>query len=276
VADASAEELEEQLLLADLPVRLVDEILEALEGGRPPDRLAAVRKILLDTCGKAEPFAWQQAASPLTILAVGVNGSGKTTTCAKLAHLAMASGLKPLLGAADTFRAAGSEQLRQWAGRVGCDSVGGAQGADAAAVAFDALDAAVARGADVLILDTAGRMHTKEPLMDELRKMVRAVGKRVDGAPHEVWIVLDASLGQNAVTQAKVFHEAVPLTGVVVTKLDGSSKAGFLFAIARELGVPIRYVGLGEGEDDLAPFDPEAFVDGLLGLEESEAAEPVS
>jgi fused signal recognition particle receptor len=200
-----------------------------------------------------------------------VNGSGKTTTTAKLAHHAAAAGARPLLAAADTFRAAGSEQLRVWGARVGCDVVGGASGADAAAVAYDALAAAKARGNDVLLVDTAGRMHTKGPLMQELRKVSRSLGKGLPGAPHHTWMVLDATIGQNALHQAREFHAAVPLTGVVVAKLDGSSKAGFVFGVSRELGVPILFAGLGEQAGDLVPFEAAAFVDALLGLESAPA-----
>ena len=202
---------------------------------------------------------------------VGVNGSGKTTTCAKLAHTAIQQGRQPLLAATDTFRAAGADQLKLWAKDVGCDVVAGAPGADAAAVAYDALDAAVARGRDLVIVDTAGRMHTKEPLMKELQKVRGAMAKRVSGAPHETWIVLDATLGQNAVMQAKVFHEAVALTGVIISKLDGSSKAGFVFSINREMGIPIRFVGLGEKMDELVPFEPEKFVGALMNSERLDA-----
>jgi len=162
--------------------------------------------------------------------------------------------------------------LRIWAGRLGCDVVAGATGADASAVAYDALGAAEARGADVLIVDTAGRMHTKRPLMDELAKIRRSLAKRRPAAPEATWIVLDAAIGRNAVSQAKFFHEAAPLTGVVVSKLDGSSRAGFVFSVAEELGVPVVFAGLGEGEDDLAPFDRRRFVRGLLGMDDREDA----
>ncbi|MFH0907570.1 MAG: signal recognition particle-docking protein FtsY [bacterium] len=269
------EDLESTLLQADLPARLVGEIIPQLEKASKEHRIApleALRNLLLRALGPTEPFAWGTSERPFTVLVVGINGSGKTTTSAKLAHLANRTGLKALLGATDTFRAAGSHQLKLWADMVGCDVVAGATGADAAAVAFDAIDAAVARKIDVLIVDTAGRMHTKQPLMDELQKVRRTMGKKLPGAPHETWIVLDASMGQNALAQARVFHDVVPLTGVVISKLDGSAKAGFIFAIAKEMNVPIRFVGLGEGKDDLAPFDPAAFVDGLLGTEKDPAA----
>ena len=182
-------------------------------------------------------------------------------------ELWLQAGRKPLLGAADTFRAAGAHQLKLWADRIGCEAVIGATGGDSAAVAYDAVDAALARRCEIAIVDTAGRMHTKEPLMRELQKVRVAMDKRLPGAPHHTWVVLDAMLGQNAVVQARQFHEMTPLTGVIATKLDGSSKGGFLFAIRQELNLPIVYAGLGEGMDDLAAFDSAAFVDALLNLE---------
>ncbi len=261
------EDLEAILLSADVAPAVVQDILDTLDrGGQPP--LESVRQTLLSELRAPDPeAAWRRVdRRPRTILVVGVNGSGKTTTCAKLAHRFQRQGHQPLLAAADTFRAAGSDQLQLWADRVGCRAVGGRMGADAASVVYDAASAAEARGADPLLIDTAGRMHTKKPLMQELDKMRRALGKRLEGAPDETWIVLDASIGQNAVHQARFFHEVVPLTGVIVSKLDGSAKAGFLFSISRELGIPVLYAGLGEGEEDLVPFDPEAFVNSLLGL----------
>lgn len=270
---ATVEELEAVLLQADVPLSIVTDIMTRLNkafraGDATP--AAALRGILLDEFGgPGDAFAWGRGATPQTILLVGINGSGKTTTAAKLAHLAKKGGHRPLLGAADTFRAAGSSQLQLWAERLGIDVVGGPTGADAAAVAFDAVSAAQSRGCDVLIVDTAGRMHTKQPLMVELQKVRRALAKKMASAPHENWIVLDASMGQNALTQARQFNETTPLTGVVITKLDGSAKAGFLFAINQELGLPIRFVGLGEQADDLVAFSAAEFVDALLGNESS-------
>jgi len=260
------EALEETLLRADVAPRWVAEILIRLQeetrrsGGSGRDVLAGILTASLSTSG----FEWKSPRKPRCILIVGVNGSGKTTTCAKLAKLSQRAGRRVLLGAADTYRAAGSEQLRLWAERLGCEVVTGATGADSAATAYDALDAAVARDVDDVIIDTAGRMHTREPLMRELEKVRRAVVKRLQRDPDETWIVLDAALGQNAIAQARTFHAITPLTGVVVAKLDGSSKAGFIFSIQKELGVSVPFVGLGEGADDLIPLDPTAFVRALL------------
>ena len=269
VPEATLEELEATLIKADVPVRLVGELLADIEANRARHESLrdVLRRDLIAALGTYGPYLWKRAEKPLTVLIVGVNGSGKTTTTAKLAWQVKQEGLRPLLGAGDTFRAAGADQLRLWADRVGSDVVAGRTGGDTAAVAFDAVDAAVSRGIDVLLLDTAGRMHTKKPLMQELDKVRRAMSKRLPAAPHETWIVLDASIGQNALLQARMFHDIHPLTGVVVAKLDGSAKAGFLFAVTRELGVPVRFAGLGEQMEDLVPFQPEAFVDALLGIE---------
>lgn len=264
------EELEATLLLADMPARLAAELVAELEKsykGLRVDGRDMLRQLLTRTLGETKPYEWPKVEPLLSVLIVGINGSGKTTTCAKLAGLAQRAGHCPLLGAADTFRAAGSDQLRIWAERLGCESVIGQTGADAAAVAYDALAAARARNCDMAIIDTAGRMHTKQPLMEELSKVRRAMSKNIEAAPHEIWLVLDAALGQNALVQARMFNEVAPLTGVIVTKLDGSAKAGFIFSITRELGLPIRFIGLGEGMEDLAAFDADAFVDALLGYE---------
>ncbi len=264
------EELEDTLLGADVAMPLVMEWTEALKTGYKGlrvSRRAIVHDLLVKALGDHAPFVWPDDPRPCTILIVGVNGTGKTTTAAKLAYHAQQAGLVPLLAATDTFRAAGADQLRIWADRVGCDVVAGQQGADAAAVAYDALDAALARKSDAVIIDTAGRMHTKQPLMNELAKVRRATAARLKRDPDETWIVLDAGMGQNAVIQARQFHHMAPLTGVIVTKLDGSSKAGFVFSVVKELGVPIRFAGLGEGMDDLMIFDREQFVEALLGSE---------
>jgi len=269
--ERTLEDLEMALLRADVPPRLVGQLVMDLEenqlqGNRTPAEVlkaSLTRELLLPS---GDPL--QQEHHPACVLMLGVNGAGKTTTCAKLAWRAQKQGLKVLLGAADTFRAAGTEQLRLWGERLDVPVVSGQQGSDAAAVAYDALDAAHARKADLLFLDTAGRMHTKGHLMEELRKMVRALQKRDPQAPHATWMVLDASLGQNSLHQARIFHEAVPLSGLILTKLDGSSRAGFLFNIQREMpGVPVLYSGLGEAKEDLVPFDASAFLDGLLAEE---------
>ncbi len=266
VDELNVEELEEILLRSDVPARLVMEIVDQLESApRKASRKDLLRDLLLNELGEAQPFEWPTGKDPFVLLLLGVNGSGKTTTAAKLAKRVMGQGRKPMLCGSDTFRAAGSSQLRLWSETVGCDFVGGEMGADAAGVAFNAVDTAIEKGCDSVIVDSAGRMHTKTPLMDELPKMCRSMDKRLEGAPHEVWMVLDASLGQNAVIQAKQFDSVVSLTGIVITKLDGSSKAGFLFAVRSELNVPILFTGLGEGEDDLVPFDPVEFVDALFG-----------
>lgn len=267
---ATAEELADLLITADVPLRLVQALSQELEKAasrREPLR-DTFRRVLVSALGRNPALDWAALPRPGVILLVGINGSGKTTTAAKLARMALRAGRKPLLGAADTFRAAGSHQLKIWADRIGCASVIGAPGGDAAAVAFDALDATVARGCDTLIVDTAGRMHTKEPLMRELLKIRTALDKRLPGAPHHTWVVLDAMLGQNAVVQARQFHEMTPLTGAIATKLDGSSKGGFLFAVRQELDLPILYAGLGESMDDLVPFDADAFVSALLDMDD--------
>ena len=264
---AALEAWERSLIQADIAPRLVGEWIDQLRrkhGGA--DMAPKIEAMLEATFPPQGRFAWKGAASPKVILITGVNGSGKTTTAAKLGHLVKKQGMTPLLAAADTFRAAGSHQLKLWADRLKLDVVVGAHGADSAAVAYDAVKAAVARKADVVIIDTAGRMHTKQPLMDELQKVRRSIAKALPGAPHENWIVLDATLGNNAVIQARMFKECVDLSGVVVAKLDGSSKGGFIFTIQKELGLPVYFVGLGEGEDDLAPFDSKEFVKGFLGV----------
>ncbi len=274
VADGEApdeltlEELEAALLRADLPPRLVGELVMDLEDHplQPGQSITGVLKERLSSkiqTQKGSAFDFPQ--SPSCVLMLGVNGAGKTTTCAKLAWRAQQEGRRVQLGAADTFRAAGTEQLRLWGERLEVPVVSGRQGSDAAAVAYDALDAAYARDVELLFIDTAGRMHTKSHLMDELQKMHRSLQKRDPAAPHAVWMVLDASLGQNSLNQAKVFHETIPLTGLILSKLDGSSKAGFLFNIQKELpGVPVLFSGLGEQKEDLVPFDAEAFLDALL------------
>lgn len=270
--DDTLEDLEAALMEADVAPRLVMEIIAKLEKNArkaSSTKRNVIRETLLKQLDSGEPFNWGHLTENACILLVGVNGAGKTTTTAKLAAMSRSAGRKPILGAGDTFRAAGTEQVRIWADRLGVPVVSGQLGSDASSVAFDAMSALKSREQDVLILDTAGRMHTKKPLMDELQKMVRAITKSDEQAPHEVWIVLDASTGQNALSQAKFFNEVVPLTGIVITKLDGSSKAGFIFNVRKELDVPIVFTGIGEGADDLVPFRAEEFVDSLLGIDEA-------
>src|SRR5918999_4705188 len=231
-----------------------DDLRRALEG-----RLAS----LLDGTENPGVLA-RNPVGPTVVLLIGVNGTGKTTTAAKLARRLQREGRKVLLAAADTYRAGAISQLQVWAERLGVPCVSGAPGGDPAAVAFDAIDAAVSRGLDTIVVDTAGRLHTQEGLMDELRKVVRVVSRRLPGAPHETLLVLDGTVGQNAVQQGKLFSQAVTPTGVIVTKLDGSARGGAVAALRRELGLPIRFVGLGESLQDLELFDPEKFAEHLL------------
>jgi fused signal recognition particle receptor len=210
------------------------------------------------------PPALQFDQRPSVILIVGVNGSGKTTSIAKLGQRLTRQGNRVLLGAADTYRAAAVDQLEIWAGRLNLPVISGQQGGDAGAVAFDSVQSAVSRGADIVLIDTAGRLHTRFNLMEELKKVYRVVGKAMPGAPHHVWLVMDATTGQNALQQAKAFKEAVNVTGVILAKLDSSARGGMAFAIRHSLGLPILFAGLGEKPEDLQPFDPDAFVDGIL------------
>lgn len=269
----SWEAVEDTLLIADLGPVVTESVVAALRERMASksvrseaDARAVLREVLMaelrpemDRSIKALPHA----EKPSVLLVVGVNGTGKTTTVGKLARVLVADGRRVVLGAADTFRAAAADQLQTWAARVGAEVVRGAEGADPASVAFDAVDEGVKAGADVVVIDTAGRLHTKTGLMDELGKVKRVVEKRA--AVDEVLLVLDATIGQNSLPQAKVFAEVVDITGVVLTKLDGTAKGGIVFRVQQELGVPVKLVGLGEGPDDLAPFEPAAFVDALLG-----------
>jgi len=271
--EASWEEVEDTLLIADLGPVVTSSVVEQLRSKLASSNVrseaearAVLREVLiaelnpgLDRSIKALPHA----DKPSVLLVVGVNGTGKTTTVGKLARVLVADGRRVVLGAADTFRAAAADQLQSWASRVGAEVVCGAEGADPASVAFDAVDKGIAAGADVVVIDTAGRLHTKTGLMDELGKVKRVVSKRA--AVDEVLLVLDATIGQNGLAQARVFAEVVDITGVVLTKLDGTAKGGIVFRVQQELGVPVKLVGLGEGPDDLAPFEPGAFVDALLG-----------
>nr|WP_321392621.1 signal recognition particle-docking protein FtsY [uncultured Desulfuromusa sp.] len=265
------EELEEILITADLGMQTTQQLIESLESSRTKGELASpdqVRQLLMDELAKILSFDSKpldvSSASPFVIMVVGVNGVGKTTTIGKLAHQFVQEGKKVVLGAGDTFRAAAAEQLQIWGERADVEVVSHAEGADPSAVAFDAAKAAVARKADILLLDTAGRLHTKVNLMEELKKIRRVLDREIPGAPHEVLLVLDATTGQNALTQAKLFNEAVDLDGIALTKLDGTAKGGIVVAIAAELQVPVRFVGIGEQLDDLRPFDAEMFVSVLF------------
>ncbi len=224
----------------------------------------AARRVLGEilSSGKREPVA--ASGRPRVVVCVGVNGGGKTTTAGKLAHRLVGDGRRVLLCAADTFRAGAGEQLRFWAQRVGAEFVGHRSGADPSAVVFDAAASALSRGCEVLIVDTAGRLHTQDPLMRELEKIVKVVGRRIEGAPHEVLLILDATTGQNGVNQAREFLAAARVTGLVLTKLDGTARGGVAVRIVEELRIPLRYVGVGEGPDDLIDFDPDEFLEGLL------------
>ena len=269
---AALEELETRLLQADCGVTVTEELIEGLRKrvarqqlGDVDALLAALREdITALLTPVAQPLVIDRAHQPFTILVVGVNGSGKTTTIGKLAQRYGAEGLKVVLAAGDTFRAAAVEQIGVWASRTGAELVAQATGADPAAVAFDALQSARARGADLLIADTAGRLQAQTHLMEELRKVRRVLGKVDPSAPQEVLLVIDATQGQNALAQAQQFHAAVGVTGLVLTKLDGTARGGIVLAIARQLTLPIRFVGLGEQAGDLAEFDAAAFARALV------------
>lgn len=271
--EASWEEVEDTLLVADLGPVVTASVVEQLRSRMASstvrteaDARAVLREVLISELNPGlnrSIKALPHADKPSVLLVVGVNGTGKTTTVGKLARVLVADGRRVVLGAADTFRAAAADQLQSWASRVGADVVRGAEGADPASVAFDAVDKGIAAGADVVVIDTAGRLHTKTGLMDELGKVKRVVSRRA--AVDEVLLVLDATIGQNGLAQARVFADVVDITGVVLTKLDGTAKGGIVFRVQQELGVPVKLVGLGEGPDDLAPFEPAAFVDALLG-----------
>jgi fused signal recognition particle receptor len=263
------EELEMLLFSADLGVKTAEGLLEAVRSGASGADGQEVRRVLRDAIlaklRRVEVAADDEiAGKPHVILVLGVNGSGKTTTIGKLASRHVAAGRQVILGAGDTFRAAAIEQLQAWGERAGCEVVAGQAGGDPAAVAFDAVKAAVSRGADVAIVDSAGRLQTKKPLMEELGKISRVIGRELEGAPHETLLVLDANTGQNAISQARLFTEVANVTGLVLTKLDGTAKGGVIVGLADELGVPVKYVGVGESVDDLRHFSAEEFVDALF------------
>ncbi len=282
LTDDVLEDLEERLLAADIGPEITETILDGVKKrarGLEVDAsqlrgfLAAEARVFLPDPDDADPEAGEPSGAPLSgkphvILFIGVNGAGKTTSIAKLAHFHKRLGRKVLVAAGDTFRAGAVAQLEVWAKRVGVDLVQLGQGADSAAVAYDAYAAAKARGHDVLIIDTAGRLQNKEPLMEELRKIVRVLRKHVETLPHEALLVIDGNTGQNAASQAQGFTSILPLTGLVITKLDGSAKGGAVLALCRAYGVPVRWLGVGESLEDWVPFDPDAFAKGLFSGED--------
>ncbi len=277
------EEFEAALMASDLGARVVERVMERLKKqlqGTDASQADRVHRVLRDTLldaltpvqGLSLESLLAKGPKPFVILAVGVNGVGKTTTIAKIAQRLVQAGTVPLLVACDTFRAAAIDQLQVWADRVGVDVIRHRHGADPAVVAFDGIAAAKARQVDVVLIDTAGRMHTKSNLMDELRKITRVIAQECPGAPHEVLLVLDATVGQNALSQARQFHQTVGVTGLVLTKLDGTARGGIVIAIAEELKLPVRLIGVGESVEDLQDFQSDAFVDALLGTTASPSA----
>jgi fused signal recognition particle receptor len=266
----SLEEIEHALIAADLGMAMTTQIVAAVkkayesQGTAGLDYLAIARAEIEESLSSNKPDLLKAVSGPTVVSIVGVNGTGKTTTSAKLAHLLQSQKKTVLLAACDTFRAAAIEQLKLWGTRLKVEVIASAYGADAASVAHDAVTAALARKADYLFIDTAGRLHTKHNLMQELHKLHRVIGKQLPGAPHEVLLVLDGSTGMNALNQAREFNKAVPLTGLIVTKLDGTSKGGMVVAIQKELGLPIKFIGLGEQPDDLQPFDAKQFAQALF------------
>lgn len=273
VDDELLDDLEGLLFTADLGVQTAESLLESVRARAKGQDAEVVRDVLRDAIANrlatvnpaGPPLA--TAGSPHVVLVLGVNGSGKTTTIGKLAARYVRSGRSVLLGAGDTFRAAATEQLQVWGERVGCDVISGQPGSDPAAVAFDTVKAATARNIDVAIIDTAGRLQTRKPLMEELGKIHRIVSRDLPGAPHEALLVLDANTGQNAISQAELFTEVVNVTGLVLTKLDGSAKGGVIVGLADRFAIPVQYVGIGEGIEDLRDFDADEFVDALFAAD---------
>jgi len=270
IDDSFLEELEEALIASDVGMKTASLVLADLKDRFKRNELSSpievrerLKQVLFEILSE-RPASLALTGMPSVILVVGVNGTGKTTTIGKLAHRLQGDGKKVMLAAADTFRAAAAEQLMVWGERNGIPVVKHKEGADPGAVAFDALAAAKARGMDVLIVDTAGRLHTKSNLMEELKKVQRIIARELPGAPHETLFVLDATTGQNAFAQAKTFHQEIGVTGIVLTKLDGTPKGGIVFAINKELGLPVKFVGIGEGIEDLKDFDPREFVEAML------------
>jgi len=266
----SIEELEAILLGADLGMAMTTQIIDAVkkayetQGRNSLDVLEIAKQQVIAALQSNNVELYKNPTGVTVVSIVGVNGTGKTTTAAKLAYMLQSRNYKVLLAACDTFRAAGIEQIKLWGERLNVPVISGAHGADPAAVAHDALTAAISKNADYLIIDTAGRLHTKHNLMQELQKVHRVIGKKMEGAPHEVLLVLDATTGMNALNQAKEFHKAVNVTGLVITKLDGTSKGGMLVAIQKELNIPVKFVGLGEKADDLQPFNAEQFATAMF------------
>ncbi len=277
IDDALLEELETRLLMADVGVEATREIIDELQGrikrrqmSDAGELMAALKAQMIEILEPvARPLVVSGSRRPFVILVVGVNGAGKTTTIGKLAKRLQGEGHSVMLAAGDTFRAAAVEQLQSWGERNGVPVVAQGSGADSASVIFDALQSAQARGIDVLIADTAGRLHTQSNLMEELKKVQRVMRKLDPDAPHETLLVVDAGTGQNALSQAQQFHQAIGLSGLAITKLDGTAKGGILFAIAKRLAIPIRFIGIGESIDDLRPFDAREFVEALLSREEA-------
>jgi fused signal recognition particle receptor len=268
--ETSWERIEEALIHADCGVPATVEIVRRLEAGEPASReelLAGLQEIIAELMSLDGKDRFAVDSRPSVILVVGVNGTGKTTTIGKLAHRLREHGRSVIVAAADTFRAAADEQLEIWAERAGADFVGASRGADPAAVAYDAIAAAEARGRDVVVVDTAGRLHTQTNLMEELAKVRRVIAGRLDGAPHETILVIDATTGQNGLQQARLFNEAVDVSGVALTKLDGTAKGGIAVAIAHELRLPVKLVGVGESLDDLQPFDARDFARALVSAD---------
>ncbi len=271
ITEEALEEFEGELLKADVGIRVADRLVSRLRDGGSAVRsysMQVLKDVMMETLASVESDSMEtlvrKGPRPFVILAIGVNGGGKTTSMAKLASRLKGQGLTPLLVAADTFRAAAIEQLDIWGSRIGAEVIKHRQGSDPSAVVFDGIAAGKARNVDVVLIDTAGRLHTKVNLMDELKKMKRVLAREMPGAPHEVLLTLDGTIGQNALIQAKQFHEALGVTGLVLTKLDGTSKGGIVLAIAEELNIPVRLVGVGEQVDDLQDFHAKEFVDALL------------
>lgn len=273
IDDAALDALEEILITSDFGVTTATEVVEHLRAKR--DQVTGINSVneffrleMSSLLGKSQPLI-PFGQKPFVILTIGVNGVGKTTTIGKLASRFTSEGHSVIVGASDTFRAAAIEQLEIWSKRSGAEIIKHQSGSDPAAVAFDAVEAAKARGTDIVIIDTAGRLHTKSPLMEELKKVKRVIAKSLPDAPHEVLLVVDATTGQNALIQAKLFNEAVGITGICLTKLDGTAKGGIVFAVRRELGIPVRLIGIGEGVEDLRDFNAGDFVSALFDSEQS-------